>query len=86
MLFKMLRRFIGDVGRSHVWNANRSFSCGVKYWRSCEDVTGLHSINITYRSSDQFVIMCRDSSEKWRKAIDSHTSSAEFDLIIKRVN
>lgn len=86
MLFKMLKRFIGEVSRNHTWRANYSFSCGVRYWRSCEDVTGLHSINITYRQSDQFVIMCRDSSDKWRQKIDRLTSSAEYDFIIERVN
>ena len=81
MAFDMLKKFIGTPRGGH---ASLEFNCGLRYWRSFEDKSGLYSVNIAYHKDSSFRIMCRNNVEKWREKIDALTSSAEYDLTVRR--
>lgn len=80
MLYERLKKFIG-AGESG-YKSTCQFSCGVNYWRSFEDKSGLYSVNISYRKDSSFRIMCRNNYEAWREKLDRITESAEYDLIV----
>lgn len=87
MKYKMLRKFLNlmEGEMSEKYGSHYVFSCGIGWYNSLGGLAITRGVQGGI-SNATFILTVKDRSDIWRKKLTDHTSNADYDLIVRRVN
>lgn len=84
MKYNFLRRFCGTPDRYSLPHGHNTFMSGIPYYEALGSKgLGMYCITLGTTTVVLFNVVVRNNKEEWRKKLDKHTSSAEWDIIRK---
>lgn len=87
MRYKFLRKFLmlRDGENCTEIKSSGLFSCGIHWYYSIGGGMAICKGSRPDIHNVAFVIQVKDSSAAWRKRLDEHTRSADYDLTVRKV-
>lgn len=85
MKYELLRKFLRlrDGEKSISNGSSHTFDCGIGWYWAIGGMAITKGIRPDIHNV-AFVLQVNDQSKAWREKLDRHTSSAEYDLIVKK--